>query len=188
MKGVREMQSATLALKRKQKKQRQRQRRRQEAAGVTAVAEDDGRGESAGSSSEEEGGHANAAGRPGGAAHAAALSKLGERASRLNALGFDEEELGFSVEDLAATLRVVGALGRDIAAFRSQPFKDLRREMHPIIEEQMKNYGVKGSDLKRKRKEKDAELKSLKEQDKEWVNRHKFSKVLSIVTLYRERC
>jgi len=42
--------------------------------------------------------------------------------------------------------------------------------------------------LKRKRKEKDAELKSLKEQDKEWVNRHKFSKVLSIVTLYRERC
>ena len=182
-----EMQSATLALKRKQKKQRQRQRRRQEAAGATAVAEDDGRGESAGSSSEEEGGHADAAGHPGGA-HAAALSRLGERASRLNALGFDEEELGFSVEDLAATLRVVGALGRDIAAFRSQPFKDLRREMHPIIEEQMKNYGVKGSDLKRKRKEKDvAELKSLKEQDKEWVNRHKFSKVLSVVTLCSEK-
>jgi hypothetical protein len=82
----------------------------------------------------------------------------------------------------------VGALGRDIAAFRSQPFKDLRREMHPIIEEQMKNYGVKGSDLKRKRKEKDvAELKSLKEQDKEWVNRHKFSKVLSVVTLCSEK-
>ena len=181
------MKSETLALKRKQKKQRQRQRRRQEAAGVNAAAEDDGRGESAGSSSEGEGGHADAAGRPGGA-HAAALSKLGERASRLNALGFDEEELGFSVEDLAATLRVVGALGRDIAAFRSQPFKDLRREMHPIIEEQMKNYGIKGSDLKRKRKEKDvAELKSLKEQDKDWVNRHKFSKVLSVVTLYREK-
>jgi len=43
--------------------------------------------------------------------------------------------------------------------------------MHPIVEEQLKNYGVKGN-AKRKRSDKDvAELTSLKEQDKEWVNR-----------------
>ena len=163
------MQSATL--KRKQKKQRQKERRRQEAAGAAAAAEDEDDGGAASAGSGSEGEHAEAAARPGGA-HAAAISRLGERASRLNELGFDEAELGFSADDLAATLRVVGSLGRDLAAFRSQPFKELRREMHPIIEEQMKNYGLKGSDLKRKRKEKDvAELKSLKEQDKEWVNR-----------------
>lgn len=153
-----------LSLKRKRKKQRQRERRRQEAAGFASPGEQS-EDEVDCSSGEE------ATAAPGGA-HATALSKLGERALRLNDLGFDEQELGFAAEDLATTLRVVSALGQDLAAFRSQPFKELRRAMHPIIEEQMKNYGVKGNDLKRKRKEKDVtELKSLREQDKEWVNR-----------------
>ena len=83
--------------------------------------------------------------------------------------GFNEAELGFSADELQTATAVVEALGRNLAAFRSQPFKTLRGALHPLIEEQMKNYDVRGA-LKRKRK--DAEdLQSLKEQDKEWINR-----------------
>lgn len=162
------MHSATLSLKRKQKKQRQKQRRQEEAQNDAADHSD---GSSEGEDRAPELGLATVASAPGGA-HAAAISELGERASRLNDLGFDEKELGFSADDLEATLRVVAALGKDLAAFRSQPFKGLRGAMHPIVEEQMKNYGVKGNSMKRKRNEKSvAEITSLKEQDKEWVNR-----------------
>ena len=162
--GVRAQTSGgMLALKRKQKKQRQKQRRRQEAQAASSGCD-------TGASSECVGGAtANAP----GSAHALALSQLDERASRLNDAGFDETELGFSSDDLASALRVLSALGSNIVAFRSQPFKELRGVLHPIVEEQMRKYGVKGNDLKRKRgKEKDmTELKSLKEQDREWVNR-----------------
>ena len=162
--GVRAQTSGgMLALKRKQKKQRQKQRRRQEAQAASSGCD-------TGASSECVGGAtANAP----GSAHALALSQLDERASRLNDAGFDETELGFSSDDLASALRVLSALGSNIVAFRSQPFKELRGALHPIVEEQMRKYGVKGNDLKRKRgKEKDVtELKSLKEQDREWVNR-----------------
>ena len=153
-----------LSLKRKQKKLRQKQRRQAAAAGGGAEQDDAG---DAGSSDSDGGTTSSTA----GTAHAAALLKLDVRASRLNALGFDEGELGFSADDLAAAIRVVTALGADLIAFRSQPFKGLRGAMHPIVEEQLKNYGLKGN-AKRKRSEKDvAELASLKEQDKEWVNR-----------------
>ena len=155
-----------LSLKRKKKKQRQKERRRLAEAGGAEKASGDDDGSS--SADEEQAGGQNAD----STAHAAAIFKLGERASRLNDAGFDEEELGFSADDLTTTLHVVTALGNDLAAFRSPPFKELRGALHPIVEEQMKKYGVKGNDLKRKRKEKDvSEIKSLKEQDKEWINR-----------------
>jgi NAD(P)-dependent dehydrogenase (short-subunit alcohol dehydrogenase family) len=50
---------------------------------------------------------------------------------------------GVSAEDLAATIRVVTALGKDLSAFKTRMFKPLRAAMHPIIEEQMKSYGAK---------------------------------------------
>ena len=153
-----------LSLKRKQKKLRQKQRRQQEAAAAEGGEQED---VGHASSSDSDGESSGAA----GTAHAAAMLKLDVRASQLNAQGFDESELGFSADDLSAAIRVVTALGRDLVAFRSQPFKMLRGAMHPIVEEQLKNYGVKGN-AKRKRSDKDvAELTSLKEQDKEWVNR-----------------
>ena len=168
--------SATLSLKRKQKKQRQKQRRLHEAQTAAGGCGAEGPSSDDNSSDCEEAEKelaltAALSAAPGGA-HAAAISKLDECALRLNDLGFDEQDLGFTADDLDAALRVVEALGKNIAAFRSQPFKGLRGAMHPIIEEQMKNYGVKGGSLKRKRKDKDvAEITSLKEQDKEWVNR-----------------
>jgi hypothetical protein len=88
------------------------------------------------------------------------------RAKKLNAAGWDEEELGFSISDLETAMVVIESLGRNIAAFKGPPFKTLRGALHPLIEEQMKNYDVKG----RKRKD-TSEVQSLKEQDKEWINK-----------------
>jgi hypothetical protein len=88
------------------------------------------------------------------------------RAKKLNAAGWDEDELGFSTSDLETTMTVIESLGRNIAAFKGPPFKTLRGALHPLIEEQMKNYDVKG----RKRKD-TSEVQSLKEQDKEWINK-----------------
>jgi len=166
------MQSATACLKRKQKKQRQKQRRLQAHDDAVLRDEADHSDGAASSDGVDAAGVLAVLSAPGGA-HARAMSALGERASRLNDLGFDEDQLGFSADDLESCLRVVSALGSDLAAFRSQPFKGLRGAMHPIVEEQMKNYGVKGNALgKRKRNDKSvAEITSLKEQDKEWVNR-----------------
>ena len=88
------------------------------------------------------------------------------KAKKLNSAGWDEQELGFSVSDLAITMVVIESLGRNIAAFKGPPFKALRGALHPLIEEQMKNYDVKG----RKRKD-TSEIQSLKEQDREWINK-----------------
>jgi hypothetical protein len=88
------------------------------------------------------------------------------RAKKLNAAGWDEEELGFTIGDLETAMVVIESLGRNIAAFKGPPFKALRGALHPLIEEQMKNYDVKG----RKRKD-TSEVQSLKEQDKEWINK-----------------
>jgi hypothetical protein len=88
------------------------------------------------------------------------------RAKKLNAAGWDEAELGFSIKDLETTMTVIRSLARNIAEFKGPPFKELRGALHPLIEEQMKNYDVKG----RKRKE-NIDIASLKEQDREWINK-----------------
>jgi hypothetical protein len=88
------------------------------------------------------------------------------RAGKLNAGGWDEDELGFTLSDLDVAMKVVQSLGKNIAAFKGPPFKALRGALHPLIEEQMKNYDVKG----RKRKD-TSEIQSLKEQDREWINK-----------------
>ena len=88
------------------------------------------------------------------------------RAGKLNAAGWDEDELGFTIGDLDIALKVVNSLGRNIAAFKGPPFKAFRGALHPLIEEQMKNYDIKG----RKRKD-TSEIQSLKEQDREWINK-----------------
>jgi hypothetical protein len=50
-----------------------------------------------------------------------------------------------SPADLATTIRVVTALGSDLATFRARMYKPLRAALHPIVEEHMKNYdGPKG--------------------------------------------
>jgi 3-oxoacyl-ACP reductase-like protein len=163
--------SGSLTLKRRKKKQRQKQRRQSEAQ-TAAGGWGSHRSSSSDGESDSQGGAAVGVPLAPGVAHAAGILKLDQRVLRLNDLGFDEEELGFTADDLDAALRVVQALGKDTAAFRSQPFKELRTAMHPIIEEQLKHYGVKGGALKRKRNQRDvAEITSLKEQDKEWVNR-----------------
>ena len=142
-----------LALKRKQKKQRQKERRRQEENGKSDPVDDN---EEA-SEGEESIGSDNIQELP------------ASRASRLNELGFDEEELGFNTLEYETALKVIDRLAQNVPHFRSAAFKQLRSAMHPLVEDQMKKYGVKGS-LKRKRKDV-AELQSLKEQDKEWINK-----------------
>ena len=97
------------------------------------------------------------------------------KAAKLNDYGFDEDELGFSGEDLEAAMRVVKGLGENISAFKARAFKDLRGALHPLIEEQMKNYDVKGgaSNKRRRGRDRDAdaeEAPSLKELDKQWRN------------------
>lgn len=98
------------------------------------------------------------------------------RAAKLNEYGFDEGELGFSGRDLEAAMRVVKSLGGNIVAFKSRPFKDIRGALHPLIEEQLKNYDVKGGggSVKRRRgRDRDAEVEeapSLKDLDKQWRN------------------
>jgi len=137
--------------RRKRKKQRQKERRKQVILEGGGKAVDDVDEEAEGSEDEE------------------SKATPASRAATLNARGFDEEELGFTDEDLTTTLRVIASLGKNVGAFRSQPFKELRGALHPLIEEQMKNYDVRGT-LKRKRKDM-SEIQSLKEQDKEWINR-----------------
>jgi hypothetical protein len=143
--------------RRKRKKQRQKQRRKQ------ALVEG-GLGKPIDAEDEDEDDGSDVEFEP-----TAATTTPASRAVKLNARGFDEEELGFTDEDLETTLMVISSLGKNIPVFRSLPFKELRGALHPLIEEQMKNYDVRGT-LKRKRKDV-SEIQSLKEQDKEWINR-----------------
>jgi hypothetical protein len=92
----------------------------------------------------------------------------------LNDRGFDEKDLGFTAEDLDACMRVVRSLGGRIADFKSHPFRELRGALHPLIEEQMKNYDVKASSGNKRRKKEapeEQQLPSLKELDKQWRNK-----------------
>mmetsp|Transcript_20613 Transcript_20613/g.41809 ORF Transcript_20613/g.41809 Transcript_20613/m.41809 type:complete len:718 (-) Transcript_20613:61-2214(-) len=140
--------------RRKRKKLRQKERRKLALADTAVPKDTDGQDDE---HEEEDAGE-----------HITTLS-VPDRVAALNAIGFDESELEFTAQDLDTAVKVISSLGRNIAAFRSLPFKNLRGALHPLIEEQMKNYDVRKS-TKRKRKEV-AEYQTLKELDKEWVNR-----------------
>eukprot|EP00698_Gefionella_okellyi_P004974 TRINITY_DN14586_c0_g1_i1.p1 TRINITY_DN14586_c0_g1~~TRINITY_DN14586_c0_g1_i1.p1 ORF type:complete len:679 (+),score=173.25 TRINITY_DN14586_c0_g1_i1:58-2094(+) len=83
-------------------------------------------------------------------------------------------DLGFSPEDLQATLRVLKALGDNMELFKLQPLKPLRGALHPFIAEQMKNYEIpKDYELgrKRKRKKDGVDVDNVKRMEKRYINR-----------------
>ena len=83
-------------------------------------------------------------------------------------------DLGFSPEDLSACLRVVNALGSNIKLFKLPPLKPLRAALHPLIEEQMKNYTKNPKEIinkqSRKRKKNLDEESRVAEMEKEFIN------------------
>jgi hypothetical protein len=92
----------------------------------------------------------------------------------LNERGFDEQDLGFTADDLDACMRVINSLASRMTVFKSHPFRELRGALHPLIEEQMKNYDVKSASAnKRRRKDmlEEQQIPSLKELDKQWRNK-----------------
>ena len=66
-------------------------------------------------------------------------------------LGLERDSSGISDAELATTVRVVTVLGGNLDVFRTRPFKALRKAMHPIVSEQMKNYGAGSDSRSRKR-------------------------------------
>ena len=87
------------------------------------------------------------------AAAAAAAAALPE--GRGHVSDDEDEEIdimaGISDAELATTVRVVTVLGGNLDVFRTRPFKALRKAMHPIVSEQMKNYGAGSDSRSRKR-------------------------------------
>ncbi|CAM9166982.1 unnamed protein product, partial [Ectocarpus fasciculatus] len=79
----------------------------------------------------------------------------------------------FSQEDIEACVRVVAGLGKNLNLFKLPALKPLRAALHPLIEEQMKNYDTKtvaGDKAKGKNRKKrkhdsvDVEYDLMKEQ------------------------
>eukprot|EP00128_Syssomonas_multiformis_P016444 Colp12_sorted_trinity150504_noHs@22212 len=85
--------------------------------------------------------------------------------------GTDPCDLGFTPEELETCMKVVRVLGDNTKLFKLPPLKPLRAALHPLIEEQMKNYDAKDkTGRKRRRVEEDDEEKRIKQMEKEYIN------------------
>jgi hypothetical protein len=54
----------------------------------------------------------------------------------------DEEQELITPSDLETTIRTIRVLGTRLDLFRSAKFKDLRKELYPLIEERIRREGT----------------------------------------------